>query len=115
MAQSDLHYETYRGKLILRDHLANCRTVLANQRTLLAYARTALTLVVAGLTFIKFFEHLTFEIIGWIFVPIGLVVMSVGVLHYRRTVRQVIHMNRAEAALKQEAESDKPDPDRQVD
>lgn len=42
----------------LRDPLAADRTVLANERTLLAYVRTSLTLLVAGATFIKFFDSL---------------------------------------------------------
>ena len=82
------HYEAYlqtdRSKMILRDYLAFDRTILANQRTFLAYIRTALTLFLAGVTFIKFFEIFIIEIIGWIFVPIGVITFLVGLLRYNK-------------------------------
>lgn len=79
-------YQAYisidRSKMILRDYLATDRTVLANQSTFLAYIRTAMTLFVAGVTFIKFFDSLLIEIIGWAFVPVGLVTFVVGLVRY---------------------------------
>jgi len=95
-------YGTYRGRLILRDHLANCRTSMANERTFLAYVRTALTLVVAGLTFIKFFDSLTIEIVGWVFWPVGVATFLVGLWRFRQGEVTIGRMNRAEAALKAE-------------
>jgi putative membrane protein len=66
----------------LRDHLAADRTVLANERTLLAYVRTSLTLLVAGATFIKFFNSLILEIVGWIFVPASIISIVLGMRRY---------------------------------
>ncbi|MBN1774231.1 MAG: DUF202 domain-containing protein [Deltaproteobacteria bacterium] len=70
------------------DLLAAERTVLANERTLLAFARTALTLFVAGLTFIHFFPGGGLHIVGWAFVPAGVLLMLLGLWVYRRTWRR---------------------------
>jgi putative membrane protein len=74
---------------IVRDHLAGCRTVLANERTFLAYIRTALTLLVAGLTFIRFFEVLVIELLGWVFLPLAVATFGVGLVRYNRSGRFV--------------------------
>ena len=91
----DSHCATYAGvdksHLILRDFLAIDRTVLANQNTFLAYLRTALTLFVAGLTFVRFFDYSIVVIIGWIFIPFGIVTFAVGLLRYNR-LRKVLKM-----------------------
>jgi len=91
----DSHYVTYaelcKSDMILRDFLAIDRTVLANQNTFLAYLRTALTLFVAGLTFVRFFDHSVVEIIGWIFVPLGVGTFAVGLIRYNR-LRRVLKM-----------------------
>ena len=73
-----------RSTMRLRDYLATDRTKLSNQNTLLAYVRTALTLFVAGVTFIRFFDSFAIEVIGWIFLPIGIVTLLVGSLRYNR-------------------------------
>ena len=67
---------------IADDKNALVRTTLANQRTFLAYLRTALTFFVAGLTFIRFFDSPIIEIIGWVFVPLGVATFVVGVWRY---------------------------------
>ena len=72
---------------ILRDYLAIDRTILSNQNAFLAYLRTALTLFVAGATFIKFFDERVFEIIGWAFMPIGVITAVVGLIRYNRLRR----------------------------
>jgi len=78
-------YSTVRSEnMILRDHLAADRTILSNQNTFLAYLRTALTLFVAGITFIKFFDNLLIEIIGWVFMPVGILTFFVGLVRYNR-------------------------------
>ncbi len=69
--------------LILRDLLAADRTILANERTYLAYIRTALTLFVSGATFIRFFDSLILEVLGWTFVPAAIVVFIVGTRRFR--------------------------------
>ena len=68
----------------LRDYLATARTKLSNQNTFLAYIRTALTLFVAGVSFVRFFDSLLIEIIGWTFLPIGIATFLVGSLRYHR-------------------------------
>ena len=73
-----------RSAMKLRDYLATDRTKLSNQNTFLAYIRTALTLFVAGVTFIRFFDSLLIEIVGWAFLPIGVATFIVGSLRYHR-------------------------------
>ncbi len=68
-----------------RDTLAAERTRLANDRTFLAYQRTALTLFVAGLTFIRFFNNFIIGLIGWLFLPAGLITVALGIYRYRQT------------------------------
>jgi putative membrane protein len=89
---------------IVRDVMAIERTILANERTFLAFWRTALTLFIAGLTFIQFFAGTVIQIIGWIFIPTGVVVFLQGVRIYRR-MNSVIQ--RAEQAVDKESEQDK--------
>ena len=74
-----------KGHIILSDHLAAHRTDLANDRTFLAYIRTALTFAVVGVTFIKFFGNLLIEIIGWIFIPVGIYIFMKGWLLFKKT------------------------------
>ena len=97
---SENPYERFRSKeLILRDELAIDRTVLANERTVLAYFRGALTLVIAGVTFIHFFERGILPYIGIAFIPCGLAVGIFGFMRYRkmdaciRTVRRSLTGN----------------------
>jgi putative membrane protein len=71
--------------------LAAERTRLANHRTFLAYQRTALTLFVAGVTFIRFFDNLLIEIIGWAFLPTALMTILIGAIRYRRTRDRIQH------------------------
>jgi putative membrane protein len=78
----------------LRDLLAADRTKLSNQNTFLAYIRTALTLFVAGVSFIQFFGNLIYEIIGFAFIPVGLVTFFVGFIRYNRlrtALRKIDH------------------------
>jgi len=85
------HHDAYlridRSKMILRDFLAIDRTILANQNTFLAYLRTALTLFVAGVTFIRFFDLTVVEIVGWIFIPVGLATFIIGLIRYNKKRR----------------------------
>jgi putative membrane protein len=78
-----------KGHIILRDHLAAHRTDLANDRTFLAYIRTALTFAVVGVTFIRFFGNRLIEIIGWIFIPIGIYVFIKGWLQFKKTKKAI--------------------------
>lgn len=76
------------------DKLASFRTILANERTVLSYMRTALTLFVAGVTFVHFFDSRVIEIIGWVFMPLGIVTVALGIYRYNREkhlIQQVSH------------------------
>ena len=80
-------YKGLEDRLILRDHLAADRTILANERTFLAYIRTALTLFVAGLSFVhlkEFFTSYIVEVIGVIFILLGIATFFVGLVKYKR-------------------------------
>jgi putative membrane protein len=70
--------------MILRDHLAIDRTILANERTFLAYVRTALALIVAGVSFVKLFDAIPIQVLGWFFIPAGVATLVVGVRRYQR-------------------------------
>jgi putative membrane protein len=79
--------------LILRDVLAADRTVLANERTFLAYMRTALTLVVSGITFVKFLGNAYLEILGWLFIPLGIFTFVFGWRRYRKMHRRLAQIH----------------------
>lgn len=72
------------SRQITHDRDAVFRLHLANQRTFLAYLRTALTFFVGGVSFIKFFDEVLIEILGWAFVPLGIVTTIIGVYRYNR-------------------------------
>lgn len=83
-------------KFIVRDWLALDRTILANERTFLAYGRTALALVISGLTFIKFFGHLAYSLIGYVFIVLGVGVFAFGLKRYwhmERHYRGLSHLS----------------------
>lgn len=75
--------------ITLRDVLAESRTLLANERTFLAYLRTALSLIVAGLSFLKFFELDHYLWIGRGFIVFGFVVFIKGSIRYLRTKKEI--------------------------
>lgn len=78
-----LPYDNFNPReFIIRDWLALDRTVLANERTFLAYGRTTLTLVIAGLSFIKFFGHVVYSMIGYVFIAGGLSIFFFGLKRY---------------------------------
>jgi putative membrane protein len=85
---------------IVRDVMAIERTIMANERTFLAFWRTALTMFIAGLTFLQFFAGTVMQVIGWIFIPTGVVVFLQGLRIYRR-MNSVIQ--RAEQAVENES------------
>jgi inner membrane protein YidH len=90
-------YSQYnKDELILRDHLAADRTALANERTFLAYVRTAFTMFIAGVTFLHLFHSMISIIIGWVLVPVGIVIMFVGLVRYR-TMKKLISQVQADA------------------
>lgn len=85
LSNDDSPYDRFaEEELILRDHLAIDRTVLANERTLLAYIRTALAVFVAGASFIQFFNSSIMKILGWTFIPVGIITLIIGILRHRK-------------------------------
>ncbi len=72
-----------------RDILAEHRTTLANERTLLAYIRTALAFFIVGVTLVKFFGHPLITAIGWVFIPVGVIILGKGIASFRSMKRQI--------------------------
>lgn len=60
------------------------RTFLANERTFLSFIRTTLTFFIVAFTLIKFVESTFFELLGWLFVGIGVATFFVGLIRYIR-------------------------------
>lgn len=82
MTKRENLYNLEKENLILRDFLAVDRTVLANERTFLAYFRTALTLIVTGSSFIKFVDDVIIKCFGYIFVPLGFLILMMGIYRF---------------------------------
>lgn len=82
-------YAFEKESLILRDLLATDRTFLANERTFLAYVRTSLSIIVAGSGFIKLFEILLIQYIGYIFLPLGFTIGIVGLVRFIKVNREL--------------------------
>jgi len=80
-----------RQNMEVRDQLAMERTKLANERTLLAYSRTAMALILAGLSFIKFFDDPLYRALGAMFIPIGIVIGVVGYRRYCKKQERIMH------------------------
>lgn len=81
--------EIPREKLILRDQLAIDRTVLSNERTFLAYIRTALALFATGGFVIRFFDSSLLEVLGWVFIILGIITVIIGKFRYRKMKRLI--------------------------
>lgn len=74
-------YSKYRPEdLILRDELAIDRTILAVERTLLSYLRASVSLVLAGLTILGLITSGWFIIVGYIIIPIGILLGIFGIV-----------------------------------
>lgn len=69
------------------------RTFMANERTFLSFIRTALALLILAFTFIKFFDNLIIEVIGYVFVFFAVATFAVGLGRYTRmkAVIKTIH------------------------
>src|SRR3989344_8827731 len=70
--------EILKREFLLRDNLATDRTILAVDPSLLAYVRTALTLFVAGVSFLKFFNTVLLQALGWLFIVSGIMTIIFG-------------------------------------
>jgi len=73
----------------LRDYLAIDRTVLSNERTLLSYMRTSLAMVAVGASAIKFFDSLALDVMGWLFIVLGVLVVAYGVRRFGITLTRI--------------------------
>lgn len=81
MTRLNSEFDT-KDDIILRDFLALERTTLANERTLFSYIRTSLYLVLAGIGFIKLKEFADLTWVGYITIPISIVVIVYGFIRY---------------------------------
>lgn len=75
---------------ILRDFMAIERTVMANERTFLSYIRTALGFFIGGASFIEFFDTYTLQLVGWVFIPSGIIAFGLGLWKYKK-INSLIH------------------------
>ena len=83
-------YEKLRkDDLILRDHLALDRTELSNENTLLAYIRTFLAIIITGASLLKFFDTLPINILGWVIIFIGILVLFYGFYRFNNIKRNI--------------------------
>ncbi|MCE2400894.1 DUF202 domain-containing protein [Candidatus Poribacteria bacterium] len=101
MSEKETPYQSIKGQLILRDHLAADRTILANERTFLAYIRTALTLFVAGLSFVHFkivSSPLADGAIGGLFMFIGTITFFLGLYRYNKMKTLIREIKQKELA-----------------
>lgn len=75
--------------LPISDRLAATRTEMANERTLLSYVRTALALAAAGVALVHVFTNQTIVMIGWLMMPVALLLLVFGFTRFRRGQRHV--------------------------
>jgi putative membrane protein len=85
----DPHFQLTEEDFILHNHLDAARTILANERTFLAYVRTALTLFVVGASLIKFCDGVGIDVVGGMFIPLGILTLLLGLLKYRKMNRLI--------------------------
>lgn len=71
------------------DLLAIGRNKMANERTLLAYVRTFLSFIVAGVSLIQFFNVASFVLLGYLLIPVGVIIMVIGVFRFRKAKREL--------------------------
>lgn len=85
-------YSINKKNLIIRDHLAVNRTALSNERTFLAYVRTSIALVAGGFGLIKFIKDLTYNLLGWFLIGLGLIVLIIGItrfLKFNKSIKSI--------------------------
>lgn len=88
--KDDVDFYNYnKENMILRDFLAVDRTMLANERTFLAYIRTALGSIITGITFIKFFDSKSIQILGYLFVPMGFIIFAFGLYRFIKIYKRI--------------------------
>lgn len=70
------------NKLTKADKLSMERTFLSSERTLLAYIRTAFASFLFGIALLQLFSNNLSEILGFIFLAIGVIFVIIGVISY---------------------------------
>lgn len=76
------------------DLLSLERNKLSNERTLLSYSRTFLSFAVAGVSLIQFFKDQAFVFLGYALIPIGCIIMGIGIYRYFKTRKRLIDIPR---------------------
>ena len=100
--RNDKPYASFsREDLILRDFLANDRTLLANERTLLAYIRTALAIMVTGVSLMHFFDWALMWEVGLGLIPVGLIILGLGIHRYLRIRSHIRQIERTDRQQRQ--------------
>jgi inner membrane protein YidH len=79
----------------LRDQLATERTALANERTLLAYVRTTIALFAGGAAGIHFLDSSLVDVIGWLLIASGILVLLFGLRRFRQVSKLIGAMHRS--------------------
>lgn len=74
--------------------MATERTSLANERTLLAYVRTAIALFAGGAAGIHFLNSSLVDVIGWVLIVGGVLVLLFGLRRFRQVSRLIGQMHR---------------------
>lgn len=105
MAEKDLEQNLAEAltEPYVRDFMAVERTIMANERTFLSYLRSALGFFIGGASFIQFFDTPVMQIVGWIFLPTGIITFGLGLLRFHKVNRMI---QRAEGVCLSTAESE---------
>lgn len=75
-------YQVDFNKIILRDYLANDRTLLANERTLLSFVRTAIAIVGSAMVCIKLVDDPFLYLLGIVLLIISALILVYGTYSY---------------------------------
>lgn len=86
---SNKRYEELLEYLTRTDLLSIERTELANKRTLLAYIRTAFSLFLASLGIIEFFENQYLIYLGFIFIPVAIMFLIIGIIRFKQSESKI--------------------------
>jgi len=86
---SNKRYEELLEYLTRTDLLSIERTELANKRTLLAYIRTAFSLFLASLGIIEFFENQYLIYLGFIFIPVAIMFLIIGIFRFKQSESKI--------------------------
>lgn len=80
-----------KSKADLEQEFSEERTLLSNERTLLSYIRTAFAVIVAGIAIIGFFREGSVNIVGFVVLFFGILLLIIGLIYYFIRKKQIIH------------------------